>query len=275
MTYSINKAENIEYLTSPRLDSFNDILHCFTTKIGGVSKGCYESLNLGLGTDDDLQNVISNYHILAKNIGIKAEDFVTSFQTHTKNIRIVTSNDKGKGVTQKRDYRDVDGLITNEKNIALVTTHADCVPIFFYDPVKKVVAVAHSGWKGTLYKIAEEMIKKFVHDFNSNASDILVSIGPSLCQDCFEVDADVKDLFLNENQNYEKFMYHIGEKSYIDLWAINEYILINNGVKKENIDNMNICTKCNMDKFFSHRGQKGKRGIMAAVIMLKSNNLAH
>ena len=271
MAYNVNKAGNIEYLTSPKLDCFNEIFHCFTTRIGGVSKGCYESLNLGLGTDDDLQNVLTNYHILAKNIGIEDGDFVTSFQTHTKNVRIVTSNDKGKGITQKRDYRDVDGLITNEKNIALVTTHADCVPIYFYDPVNKVIGVAHSGWKGTLYKIAEEMISKFVQDFNSNASDILVSIGPSLCQDCFEVDVDVKDLFLDENKDYEKFMYHVGKKSYIDLWAINEYIMINNGVKKQNIDNMNICTKCNMDKFFSHRGHKGKRGIMAAVIMLKNN----
>jgi len=267
--YSINEAKNVQYLTSPRLDSFNEIFHCFTTKIGGVSKDCYESLNLGLGTDDDIQNVLENYHILAEDIGIEAGDFVTSFQTHTKNIRIVTSIDKGKGVTKERDYKDVDGLVTNEKNIALVTTHADCVPLFFYDPVNKVVGIAHSGWKGTLYKISEEMINKFVHDYNSNSSDILVCIGPSLCQDCFEVDIDVKDMFLNENQHYEEFMYHVGKKSYIDLWAINEYILINNGVKKENIDNMNICTKCNMDKFFSHRGQHGKRGIMAAVIMLK------
>ena len=270
MTFNINKADNIEYLTSPKLDQYTDIFHCFTTKIGGVSKGCYESLNLGLGTADDIQNVLENYHILARDIGIEASDFVTSFQTHTKNVRIVTSADKGKGITRKRDYRDVDGLITNEKNIALVTTHADCVPLFFYDPINKVVGVAHSGWKGTLYKIAEEIINKFVDTFNTNAGDIIVSIGPSLCQDCFEVDADVKDLFLNENQEYEKFMYHKGIKSYIDLWAINEYILINNGVKRENIENMNICTKCNMDKFFSHRGHHGKRGIMAAVIMLKS-----
>ncbi len=269
MACEINKNGKLEYFTSPNLNKFDAIFHCFTTRLGGISQGPYESLNLGLGTDDDLKNVMQNYHILAQSIGIEDSDFVTSFQTHTNNIRIVSSIDKGKGITIKRDYRDVDGLITNEKKIALVTTHADCVPLFFYDPKIGVVGVAHSGWKGTLYEIAREMIYKFTYNFNSNAGDIIVSIGPSLCQSCFEVDEDVKDLFLNENQEYKKFMYSIGEKSYIDLWSINEYMLIKCGVKKDNIENMNICTKCNTEKFFSHRGQKGKRGTMAAVIMLK------
>ena len=205
MAYEINKNGKLEYFTSPNLNKFDEIFHCFTTRLGGISHGPYESLNLGLGTDDDLQNVMQNYHILAQSIGIEDGDFVTSFQTHTNNIRIVSSIDKGKGITIKRDYRDVDGLITNEKKIALVTTHADCVPLFFYDPKNGVVGVAHSGWKGTLYEIAREMIYKFTYNFKSNAGDIIVSIGPSLCQSCFEVDEDVRDLFLNENQEYKKF----------------------------------------------------------------------
>ncbi len=203
MAYNVIKKDNIEYLTVPILEKYDELFHCFTTRLGGVSKDCYDSLNLGLGTDDDKENVLKNYELLAKSIGIDVGDFVTSFQTHTKNIRIVSSLDKGKGVTKERDYRDVDGLITNEKNIALVTTHADCVPLFFYDPVNSVIGVVHSGWRGTLYSIAKEMVNKFVDIYNSNPSNILVSIGPSLCQDCFEVDEDVKDMFINENPFYK------------------------------------------------------------------------
>ncbi len=271
MNYDFNNIDEFEFLTSKKMSNFSEIVHCFTTKKGGVSEGVYESLNLGWGTDDEEENISTNYKKLAEYLGINANDFVTSFQTHTNNVKIVTLDDKGKGVTEKRDYRDVDGLITNERGIALLTTHADCVPLFFYDPINQVISVVHSGWKGTLLKIAEKTIEKFVKHYNSSPENILVSIGPSLCQDCFEVDEDVKDMFLEVNPKYSSFMYSKGTKTHIDLWKINELLLTESGIKVENIENMNLCTKCKKDIFFSHRGHNGKRGIMGAVMMIKDD----
>lgn len=270
MTYILNQVNNIKYLTFPIYKTYTNLFQCFTTRIGGVSEGCYESLNLGFGTNDNKNNILENYKILANALNIDINYFVTAAQTHTNNIKLITANDRGKGVIKQKDYENIDGLITNETNIAILTTHADCTPLTFYDYKQNIIGVAHAGWKGTLYKIGEEMIKTFISEYNSKPENLIVGIGPSLSQDCFEVDFDVAEMFLNVNKTYSKFMYKKNNKAYIDLWGINEFLLIENGVLKENIENMNICTKCNMDLFFSHRGQKGERGIMASIMMLKN-----
>ena len=155
------------------------------------------------------------------------------------------------------------------QGIPLVTTHADCTPVFIYDSVKNIVGVAHAGWRGTVKNIAGNMVSRFVNDFGSDPADISAAIGPSLGQCCFEVDEDVAEIFLNENKKYEHYMKKRGVKYHIDLWGINEYLLLREGVREENIDISNLCTKCRNDMFFSHRGQNGKRGVMAAVVMLR------
>lgn len=270
MNYEIVNMNNIKYITFPKFRELEkDMLYYFTTRSGGVSKGCYDSLNLGLGTRDNKNNVLENYKILGENINININDIVMTSQTHTANIKIVTEQDKGKGILKERDYNNIDGLITNIKNIPILTTHADCVPLVFYDFKKKVIGVAHSGWRGTLSKIGEKMIQQMCVKFNCRVETILVGIGPSLCQKCFEVDRDVAEMFINVDQNYKQFMYKNNIKYYIDLWKINEYLLIKNGIIKQNIKNCELCTKCNMDLFFSHRGQKGERGIMASIAMLR------
>ena len=147
--------------------------------------------------------------------------------------------------------------------------HADCTPVFFYDHVKKVIGLAHAGWRGTLLNIAGKMVKAFVNDFNSNPSDIRIAIGPSLGSCCFEVDKDVADLFLSENGEFEKYMEIKEPKYYFNLWEINKYLLMKEGIKEENIEISGICTKCNNDLFFSHRGQGGKRGLLAGILMMK------
>ncbi len=147
--------------------------------------------------------------------------------------------------------------------------HADCTPIFFYDPVKKVAGIAHAGWRGTLLNIAGKMVRAFIDDFNSNPSDIISAIGPSLCQDCFEVDKDVAELFLNENSEFEKYMKTKGSKYHFNLWEINSFLMRKEGMEEKNIEFSNLCTKCNNHMFFSHRGQGGKRGLLAGIIMLK------
>lgn len=264
--YKLNEIENFKYITFPILDGYDELLHCFTTRKGGVSKGAYESMNLGLGTGDEDKNVRKNYYIMADKLGINIEDIVETNQTHTNNIMYVTKNHKGLAM-QEPEYTDVDGLYTDEKNVALMSFHADCNAVFFYDPVKKLIGLSHAGWRGTVTNIAGKMIKELMR-LGSNPKNLKSAISPSLGQCCFEVDEDVANLFISTNIKYKDFMIKKGEKYHIDLWKINKFNMIEEGMDEENIEISGLCSKCHNDLFFSHRGQKGKRGLMAGIIKM-------
>ena len=124
-------------------------------------------------------------------MGVAVEDMVLSKQTHTTNVRVVTEEDKGKGVIRERDYTDVDGMITNVPGICLVTSYADCVPLYFVDPVKKAIGLSHSGWRGTVGKIGKNTVQLMQENFGSKPEDLLAAVGPSVCMDCYEVSEDV------------------------------------------------------------------------------------
>ncbi len=260
---------NRQYLTFPTLDRYPELIHLFTTRHGGVSTGSVSTWNLGEYGQDTPENILRNYMILADTIGISVGQFVRTQQTHTSNIRIVTAEDKGKGITRERDYTDIDGLVTSERGIAIVTTHADCNAVFFFDPVKQVIGLAHSGWRGTLRGISSEMVKIMRSEYGCDPGDIIAGTGPALCQDCFEVDRDVAEDFLQKDPSYRDLMYERGIKFYIDLKGIIRRDLMAAGLKEDNLLDMGLCTKCHKDDFFSHRGHHGKRGLMAAVMMLK------
>lgn len=266
--YKLNENDDFKYITFPVLEQFNDLFHCFTTRSGGVSQGPFATLNLGLNIGDNRESVIKNYHILSDELSLDLDNIVSTVQTHTNNIKYVSELDKCK-IFEKPQYSDIDGLITDKKNVALMTFHADCTPLFFYDSNKRIVGMAHAGWRGTLKNIAGIMVQKFINDFNSDPADIFAAVGPSLGQCCFEVDRDVADLFLSSNNIYEKFMHKSGNKYHFDLWNINKYLMKKEGIQENNIQISGLCTKCNNHLFFSHRGQRGKRGLMAGFIMMK------
>ncbi len=128
-------------------------------------------------------------------MGVAVEDMVLSKQTHTTNVRVVTAEDKGKGVMRERNYTDVDGMITNVPGICLVTSYADCVPLYFVDPVKKAIGLSHSGWRGTVGKIGKNTVQLMQENFGSKPEDLLAAVGPSVCMDCYEVSEDVIEQF--------------------------------------------------------------------------------
>jgi YfiH family protein len=268
--YKLHKKGDAQYLTFKTFDRYPELTHLFTTRHGGISTGCCESWNLGfIEHRDTMENRIYNCGVLADVLGITTGDMVWSQQTHTTNIRVVTEADRGKGITREQDYTDVDGLVTDRRGIAIVTLHSDCNALYFYDPEKYVIGLAHSGWRGTLGKIGAAMVARMSSEFGCDPGDILAGIGPSLCQDCFEVDKDVADAFFAEDEKWREFAYQRGTKYYLDLWAINRSIFKDSGIRDQHISCMELCTRCNMDMFFSHRGQHGQRGTMAAVMMLK------
>lgn len=266
--YKLNEIQDFKYITFPSFENYDNLLHCFTTRKGGVSKGNYESMNIGFSTGDTDENVKRNIEIMAEKLNINVYDIVETNQTHTNVVKYVTEEYKGKAFSES-PFKGVDGIYTDKKNLVLMSFHADCTSVFFYDPVKKVIGLAHAGWRGTLLNIVGNMVKAFVNDFNSDPKDIITAIGPSLGPCCFEVDKDVADLFLSESDEFRNFMEVKGLKYHFNLWEINKYLLKKEGIKEENIEMSNLCTKCNNDLFFSHRGQGVKRGLLAGLLMMK------
>ena len=203
------------YLTFPALERYGSLRHLFTTRRGGVSTGCCDSWNFGAWDLDSEENIRRNYEILAEVLGVSADRMVRTAQTHTANIRIVSEDDMGKGITRKRDYDNVDGLVTNIRRIPIVTGHADCNAVFFFDPKKEVIGLAHSGWRGTLAGISRQMVEVMQSEYGCLPSDLVTGLGPALCRDCFEVDTDVAQAFFDADRGYRQFAYRSGRKNTI------------------------------------------------------------
>ena len=184
---NVNQKNEVTWLTYPAFEKFPGIVHGFSTRLGGVSQGIYESMNLSFTRGDDEAAVRENYRRLSDAMGFSMEDIVTSDQTHTTNVRVVKEEDRGNGITKPRPYTDVDGMITNVPGLVLATFYADCVPLFFIDPVHKAVGLSHSGWRGTVGKIGKATVEKMTEEFQTDPSELYAAIGPSICQDCYEV----------------------------------------------------------------------------------------
>ena len=262
----------VPYLEYPMLRDTGIVKHGFSTRLGGVSGGYYESLNLSFDRGDDPEAVRENFRRIGEAIGVQVEDMVMSKQTHTTNVRVVTEEDRGKGIVRDRDYTDIDGLITNVRGICLVTSYADCVPLYFVDPVRKAIGLSHSGWRGTVGKIGKKTVELMTESFGSDPADILACVGPSICSDCYEVSQDVidkvKEVF--DEALWESLFYEKGNGKYqLDLWKTNEEVFQEAGILPEHIAVTNVCTRCNSRILYSHRVQGNKRGNLCAFLALK------
>ena len=269
-TTSIKFGNGSPYISFNALEQTGMVVNAFSTRQGGVSVGCLESMNLGFNRGDLDENVLKNHKIFAKAVGFPYENIVTTNQTHTTNVRVVTKEDCGKGIAKDRDYSDVDGLITNIPGIVLATYYADCVPLYILDPINKAIGLSHSGWKGTVKRIGDNTLKLMNENYGTNPKDVICCIGPSICQDCYEISEDVANEFINEFGKNNKILYNKGNGKYqLNLWESVKQVFLDAGVEYDNIYITDICTCCNKDELFSHRGHHGKRGNLAAFLMLK------
>ena len=269
---SVEQKGQALYLTFPSFTRTQAVEHLFSTRLGGVSEGIFSTMNLSYTRGDRKEAVDENYRRIADILGCKPEAFVCSDQTHTTNIRKVTEADCGKGVLVPKDYRDVDGLVTDREGIVLVTFFADCVPLYLLDAKKRVIGLAHSGWRGTVGRIGKKMIDTMVSDYGCKKEHILAAIGPSICADCYEVSEDVAGQFEAE---FGSAVLQKGKrpgKYQLDLWKANEEVLLQAGLTVEQIEVTDICTCCNASLLFSHRASEGKRGNLGAFLMLKREN---
>lgn len=266
-------------LKYPLLEELGIVKHCFTTRIGGVSEGIFGTMNLSFTRGDDKSAVEENYRRLAEAMEVDYENFVFTDQTHTVNVRKVSMTDAGKGLVRERDYQDVDGLITNEPGLVLSTFFADCVPLYFVDPVHRAIGMSHSGWRGTVARMGKVTLEAMQREYGTKPEDVICAIGPSICQDCYEVSWDVAEEFakqfsgheqeiLMESPKNEAIQEQADKKYQLNLWRANEIVLLEAGVKKEHIAVTDICTCCNPDVLFSHRASHGKRGNLGGFLCL-------
>ena len=265
--------DDILYFTFNGLENTGIVKHCFSSRLGGVSKGHLSTMNLSYTRGDEKEGVDENYCRIAKVLGCEIEDIVCSDQTHTINVRKVTADDKGKGIVKPKDYKDIDGLITNESGIALATFYADCVPLYIVDPVHHAIGLSHSGWRGTVKRMGAVTLKKMEEEYGTKPQDVYVAIGPSICQDCYEVSKDVADEFREAflaQRDEDKLLYQKSEEKFLlNLWYANYCVFREAGVPEKNIEVTDVCTCCNPDLLFSHRASKGVRGNLGAFLMLK------
>ncbi len=260
------------FLEYPLFADTGMVRHGFSTRLGGVSEGCFSSLNLSFGRGDREEAVRENFRRIASAIGVRCEDMVFSKQTHTTNVQAVTEKDRGMGILRPTEYQDVDGMATDIPGICLVTFYADCVPLFFVDPVKKAIGLSHSGWRGTVGKIGKAAVELMEREFGSDPADILAAVGPSICQDCYEVSEDVIEKF---QENFEEcywkqlFFQKKNGKYQLNLWKANEIIFAEAGILPEHMAVTNVCTHCNSHVLYSHRTMGTQRGSLAAFLELK------
>lgn len=256
----------VPYLTYPLFEKTGLVNHGFSTRLGGVSAGCWSTMNISQMRGDDPLHVERNKKLIAQAIGVEPDDFTYTRQTHTTNVAVVKKEDRG------RYFEETDGMVTNVPGICLVTFFADCVPLYFVDPVKKAIGLSHSGWRGTVGKIGKVTVERMEKEYGSRPENILAAVGPSICQDCYEVSSDVIDRFKDvfDRELWGKLFYEKKDGKYqLNLWEANRQIFLEAGIKKEHMAVTNLCTHCNPKLLFSHRAAGNKRGNLSAFLALK------
>ena len=251
------KGKEIECLQFKKLLDYPEIKHAYI---------------IGLDKDFSINNkdARNNYKKVCDELNINYTNIVNTNQKHTDNIQIVNKKINN-NEPDLNLYENTDGLITNKKGIILATVNADCILVVFYDPVKKVIANVHSGWRGTLKRISEKTVKKMVEEFECNPENIICGMSPSIRKDHFEVDEDVYKLFFEEFQELphtEKIFEQKNNKWHIDTILINRLMLKNQGLKEENIVDSGICSVCNKDIIHSYRAHGKNAGRATQIITL-------
>ena len=269
----LNQEGEVPYFYYPLLENTGMVRHGFSTRLGGVSSGEFESMNFNTTRGDSLDHVEENFRRFCGAIGCDWDLAVMSHQTHTVNVEKVTADmvTKGRSFWEKKPFTHVDGLVTDVPGAVLITSYADCVPLYFLDPVKKVIGLSHSGWRGTVERMGAVTVAKMQKEYGCDPADILACVGPSICHDCYEIGPEVAEEFykaFTEEEAEQILAKNQAGRYQLDLWKANALILKGAGIRREHMAITNVCTCCNPDLLFSHRYTKGKRGNLSAFLSL-------
>ena len=267
----LNKKNNVWYYTFSILSETSLVNHAFSTRHGGVSKEFYSAMNLSVRSGDTKENVDKNISVFCEAAGFDKEKIVMSNQTHSCAVKRITEKDIGTGISKPLFQEDADALITNVPGIVLMTFYADCVPVYLLDPRKKAIGLIHSGWRGTYGQIARIAAEEMGKAYGSKPGDIIAVIGPSICENCYEVSGELFDDF-NQKFHGHSVTKERDDRVYLNLQQAVRYTLLSAGLHEENIVVSDICTCCNSELLFSHRASKGKRGLLAAMLSLREDD---
>lgn len=269
----VNK-NGVQYIQFRKLLEYSDIIrHAYS--LGTDVNFRTAKVNKQQLSRNEYELAINSYKNLCDSIGSNYINTVKTNQKHTDTIKVANKKIKeDEPDFNLTEYNETDGIVTNRKNLILSTTNADCILLLFFDPIKKVIANVHSGWRGTLQRISTKAIEKMEKEYNCNPKDIICCICPSIRKCHFEVEKEVKDMFEEEFKSIVEKNDIITEtisskKWTIDTVLINQIILEEKGLKKENIIDSKICSVCNSNLVHSYRVEKEGYGLETAIIELK------
>ena len=269
---NVNCSNDVVYLTSPLLENVSWLNHGISTRLGGVSEGFCSSMNFAYNGYDDPDKVARNYELFSNATGININKIVTPKQVHGTNVVKVTSDHVFRNVkTPGCDFPGVDGMITDVAGVTLFSFSADCSLIMICDPVHKAIGQCHAGWRGMAGRISAKTISMMSENYGSNPEDLLVTISPSICPECFEVEWDMVSEAIKDfkPEDYKDIYYQRNESKYqFNLWEANKKVLLEAGVPAAQIFMPNLCTKCNPDTLFSHRNYGLKRGTLISFMQI-------
>ncbi len=267
--FSLSKKNAIGYLHSPKLSDCDFLVNAFCTRHGGVSRDDYKSLNMSFREGDEELRVLQNWDKLASAFNIPMENFLVLNQVHGDSVFVIKPH--GDYFTS-REALNYDAIVTNRTNLAICIKTADCAPVFIVDPVKKVIAAAHAGWRGSALGISAKVIRLMQNQYGSEPQDLLAAIGPAIGPCCYEVDSPAVDAFCHQ-KNSDKFLLPGKQKDrwMLDLVEANRRQILDCGIPDANIEAAGLCTVCRQDAFFSHRGSGGITGRQINFIMIKGD----
>ena len=251
----------------PLFVGMSGVDHGFSARTGGVSTGCYASLNLSFSRPENRETVLQNYYIFYEACGIAPDSMVLDSYEHDTKILKVGAEDCGRGFLRE-PLPPCDGLVTNDPACTLVTGHADCMAFYCYDPITRSIGLAHAGWRGALNRIGRNVIAAMRAHYGANPKDIIVGVGPSICPQCFEVGEDVAQLFDTAYPGLPLRGKSRSGKTSIDLWRVACCQFLETGVLPQHMQLMGICTAEEPARLFSHRRDKGQTGAMTAFLRL-------
>lgn len=261
----ITKENGLKYYTSPLFEK-HGIPHCFTTRHGGVSTGCFDNLNFAQGSGavrDTWENVFKNYEIIASLFGLGSADVCRTNQTHSDVVAIAEADDRGRGMIKEPYAKGVDGLATAEQGLLLSVRSADCVPVLFYDIKNNITAAVHSGWRGTRSGIISKAADK-MKSLGADMENVYAAVGPFIKKCCYEVGVEFLDVFNEYPRAFDKN----DDRLMFDMTVVIEAQLASAGIPVSNISVSDTCNCCD-DDFFSHRRSGPERGTMSAFIKIK------
>jgi YfiH family protein len=253
-----SEANGIPYYSFEALAEHEQIVHAVFTRLGGVSVPPYRALNVGHSVGDDPVAVEANFRAL----GLSGAEVVTAWQVHSSRTAIVDESDMGQVVPQ------TDALITGVPGVHLLLRFADCLPIFLFDPDRKVVALGHAGWRGTATEIASRMVQTMTDSFGTDPEHLIAALGPAIGPCCYQVGEEVAQAIEATIQDWQAAIRHLGDSRFsLDLWEANRQHLLSRGVCT--IEVARVCTACHADEFFSHRADGGTTGRFAALVGMR------